>query len=103
MSPWLARALAEKKDGLPCANSAVSANRPQIGGVPASIGTNDTNGTAPSISEEWQAYFDERAGIREFDGELTRSDAEALALQDTIAALGPRPTGEFSPSDRRGR
>jgi hypothetical protein len=55
------------------------------------FGTNGNFGTAPSISEEWQAYFDERAGIREFDGEMPRDDAEALALQDTIAALGPRP------------
>ena len=42
-------------------------------------------------ADDWKAYFDERAGIREFDGELARSEAEALALQDTIAALGPRP------------
>ncbi len=40
---------------------------------------------------DWQAYFDERAGIREFDGEMPRDEAEALALQDTIAALGSRP------------
>jgi hypothetical protein len=49
----------------------------------------------PSLTtDDWQAYFDERAGIREFDGELARSDAEALALQDTVAALGPRPPTE---------
>jgi hypothetical protein len=40
---------------------------------------------------DWQAYFDERAAVREFDGEMPRHEAEALALQDTIAALGPRP------------
>jgi hypothetical protein len=43
------------------------------------------------LADDWQAYFDERAGIREFDGEMPRDEAEALALQDTIAALGPRP------------
>jgi hypothetical protein len=42
-------------------------------------------------NEDWQASFDERAGIREFDGEMRRDEAEALALQDTIAALGSRP------------
>jgi hypothetical protein len=47
--------------------------------------------STPSDPADWQAYFDERAAIREFDGEMTRSDAEALALQDTIAALGSRP------------
>jgi hypothetical protein len=46
----------------------------------------------PSLTkEDWQTYFDERAAVREFDGEMPRDDAEALALQDTIAALGPRP------------
>jgi hypothetical protein len=61
------------------------------------FGTNGNFGTAPSISEEWQAYFDERAGIREFEGEMSRDEAENLALQDTVAALGPRPL-----SNRRG-
>jgi hypothetical protein len=42
-------------------------------------------------ADDWQAYFDERAGIREFDGEMPRSEAERLAVEDTIAALGPRP------------
>ena|SRR5687768_13192762 len=46
---------------------------------------------------DWQAYFDERAGVREFDGEIPRDEAEALALQDTIGALGPRPV-----SNKRG-
>ena len=33
---------------------------------------------------DWQAYFDERAGVREHDGELPRHDAERLALNDCI-------------------
>jgi hypothetical protein len=41
--------------------------------------------------EDWQAYFDERAAIREFDGELARAHAERLAQDDTVAALAPRP------------
>src|SRR5919107_3271291 len=43
--------------------------------------------------EDWQAYFDERAAIREYDGGFPRPEAERLALKDTVAALGPRPTG----------
>lgn len=31
-------------------------------------------------AEAWQAYFDERAGIAEFDGELARDQAEAQAF-----------------------
>jgi hypothetical protein len=40
---------------------------------------------------DWEAYFDERAGIREFDGEMPRAEAERLAAEETVAALGPRP------------
>ena len=32
-------------------------------------------------AEHWQAFFDERAGIAEFDGSQTRADAEALAFE----------------------
>jgi hypothetical protein len=31
-------------------------------------------------AEDWQVFFDERAGIVEFDGGLPRSDAEAQAF-----------------------
>ena len=53
--------------------------------------TRHTPVTSESSPEDWDAFFHERAGIREFDGGLRRTDAEAFALQDTIAALGPRP------------
>jgi hypothetical protein len=33
---------------------------------------------------DWQAYFEERAGIREFDGGLPRTEAEPLALEDAV-------------------
>lgn len=36
-------------------------------------------------AEDWQALFHERAGIAEFDGGLSRSDAEGAALQNCIA------------------
>ena len=32
-------------------------------------------------AEDWQAHFDERAGIAEFDGGLPRPDAETLAFK----------------------
>ena len=31
-------------------------------------------------AQDWQAYFDERAGIVEFDGGLPRAEAEAQAF-----------------------
>jgi hypothetical protein len=31
-------------------------------------------------SEDWRAFFDERAGIAEFDGDLARTDADAQAF-----------------------
>ncbi len=35
--------------------------------------------------EEWRTFFDERAGIREFDGGLHRQEAEVAAYADTLA------------------
>ena len=35
---------------------------------------------AGGTDKDWQAYFDERAGIAEFDGGLSRVEAEAQAL-----------------------
>lgn len=35
-------------------------------------------------AEEWQAFFDERAGIAEFDGGKTREQAEAMAFESCI-------------------
>lgn len=62
---------------------------------PGTVANVATVAKAPTGSvgmEDWQAYFDERAGIREFDGGLPRSQAELRAFEDTVAALGPRPT-----------
>ena len=48
--------------------------------------------TAPgNDSEDWFAHFEERAAIREYEGGLDRDEAERLALEETIAALGPQP------------
>jgi len=32
-------------------------------------------------AEDWQVFFDERAGIAEFDGSLSRTEAEAYAFE----------------------
>ncbi|MBT7981585.1 MAG: hypothetical protein HN584_03385, partial [Akkermansiaceae bacterium] len=35
-------------------------------------------------SDDWQEWFDERAGILEYEGELTRQEAERQAFEATI-------------------
>ncbi|MBQ0820241.1 hypothetical protein KBI52_08460 [Microvirga sp. HBU67558] len=48
-------------------------------------------------AEDWQAYFDERAAIREHDGGLPRVEAEHLALEETITQwlrLNPDPASD---------
>ena len=37
------------------------------------------------LAEDWQAFFDERAGIAKFDGGLTRLVADAESWKGTIA------------------
>ena len=52
-----------------------------------------SSSTPPELTpDDWWASFDERAAIREFDGKTSRSEAEALAQQDTVTALGPCPS-----------
>jgi hypothetical protein len=36
-------------------------------------------------ADDWQAFFDERAGIAEFDGGLSRAEAEAQAFAACVA------------------
>ena len=36
-------------------------------------------------AQDWRAYYDERAGIAEHDGGLSREDAEAQAFSDCVA------------------
>ncbi len=88
MSRWLQRALADI--GTPA--SVPIAPLAPIGPPAQAIGTIGTNGTGPAMAEDWQAHYDERAAIRQFDGELPKWEAEALAFNETTAALGPRPT-----------
>ena len=44
-----------------------------------------TVAVAGAPDEYWLTFYEERAAIREYDGGLSRPDAEAGALQDTIA------------------
>lgn len=37
-------------------------------------------------ADDWKAFYDERAGICEFDGGLGRKMAEAMAFRETIDA-----------------
>jgi hypothetical protein len=56
------------------------------------------NGTSWS-ADEWQAFYAERAGIREYDGGQAREDAELAALEDCVAqwlAVNPPVAGEPS-------
>src|SRR5215203_2128769 len=87
MSRWLRRALANI--GTPA--SVPIAPLAPIGPPAQAIGTIGTNGTGPALAEDWQAHYEERAAIRQFDGELPKREAEALAFNETTAALGPRP------------
>jgi hypothetical protein len=50
-------------------------------------------------AEDWQAYFDERAGISEFDGGLPRPEAEARAFECCVVEWLNR-NFERSPSGR---
>ena len=47
--------------------------------------------------DDWQAYFEERAAIREYAGGLRRDEAERLALEDAIThwlCLNPVPASD---------
>jgi hypothetical protein len=48
-------------------------------------------------AEDWQAYFDERAGIAEFDGGLSRPEAETRAFQCCIVEWLNRNFGRSPP------
>lgn len=51
-----------------------------------------------SSTEDWQAHFDERVGIAEFDGGLPRPEAEALAFECCVVEWLNR-TFERSPAE----
>ncbi len=48
-------------------------------------------------SQDWLAYFEERAAIAEIDGEMPRQEAERIALNDAVATwLHKNPPGQQS-------
>jgi len=77
MSRWLQRALADI--GTPA--SVPIAPLAPIGPPAQAIGTIGTNGTGPAMAEDWQAHYDERAAIRQSDGELPKWEAESSRVQ----------------------
>lgn len=47
----------------------------------------------PTLTEDEQEAFEERAGIAEFDGGMSREEAEAMALEAIIRRRGnPQPS-----------
>ena len=64
-------------------------DKPEAEGVTAAV----TPFSAVVDAEDWQAAYDERAAVREFDGEMPRAEAERLAFADTVADLGEPPPG----------
>ena len=50
-------------------------NRPNCTGI-------ETENRAEWDAADWRAYFDERAGVREHLGEMSRHEAERLAFDD---------------------
>ena len=53
-------------------------------------------------AEDWRAYFDERAGIGEHDGGLSRADAEARAYECCVVEWMRRHPSPPSGSERCG-
>ena len=67
---------------------------------PATIAEIATVAVASAVDEYWRTFFEERAAIREYDGGLPRPDAEAGALQDSIAHwLARNPLSPGVPED----
>ena len=69
-----------------------------VSAVSGHIAADDNQVAGAWDTTDWQAHFHERAGIREFDGELSRPEAERRALADTInhwlVMHPPKPTDD---------
>jgi hypothetical protein len=64
-------------------------NEPEAQGVTALV-----TPVSPAVdAEDWQAVYNERAAVREFDGGLPRGQAERLAHADTVTELREPPPG----------
>lgn len=82
--------------GRVCEKSAPEVTGVSVSFVGAPCGSGHEERPAPrpfNLSpEDWWAFYDERAAIREFDGKTPRTEAETLALQDIATALGACPS-----------
>jgi hypothetical protein len=87
MSRWLSRALAEREIEAPVPIVPLA----PIARSSGAIGTNGTIGTPAVDPSDWQAAFQERAAIREFEGGFPRHEAERLARQDLKKSDGRAP------------
>lgn len=69
------------------AKSAKLAKVPPVDPTPAlaSLATLASGELQSHCAPDWQEYFDERAGIAEYDGGLSRADAEAQAFECCIS------------------
>lgn len=64
------------------------------------------SGVVEWSAADWRAFFNERAGVGEFDGGMTRADAEAVAFEACVVEwlnrqLLPSPAGECAWCGRR--
>lgn len=50
-----------------------------------------------ALDDAVQEFYQERAGIRQFDGGLSRPEAEAAAWEDTLRYLEQRDSGGNQP------
>ncbi len=73
--PAIPAILAPKNSGIARIATSPDAKQP----APPPVGSLFREGGAGWSGEDWRALFDERAGIAEFDGGLTRPQAEAVA------------------------
>ena len=70
--------------------TALRANKPAIISLLQASGAQWT-------TEDWKAFFDERAGIAEFNGGLTRHEAEAVAFEGCVTEWLNRNREDSSP------
>ena len=80
---------AEREPG-PSVLEAIRRNKAEI---VALLGADHDDWTA----EDWHAFFDERAGIAEFDGGQTRKQAEAMAFKCCVVEWLNRQPGRSDP------
>jgi len=50
-----------------------------------------------ALDDDAQEFYQERAGIRQYDGCLSRAEAEAAAWEDTLRYLEQRDSGRNAP------